>query len=105
MKFISKSPKETMARARILAEKLSKASLKKPLIIGLTGDLGAGKTTFVKGFVRGFGVRKKIMSPTFIIMRKLRARDGRDIYHIDAYRVGGPKNSRNDERHVTFNRR
>jgi len=53
-------------------------------VFALAGDLGAGKTTFTQGFLRGFGLRKRAQSPTFIIMR----RHGR-IFHIDAYRLKG----------------
>jgi tRNA threonylcarbamoyladenosine biosynthesis protein TsaE len=58
-------------------------------IVTLQGDLGAGKTTFTQGFVLGFGVRGKVTSPTFTLMRTFRVRRGPfgHIYHIDAYRL------------------
>jgi tRNA threonylcarbamoyladenosine biosynthesis protein TsaE len=67
------------------------------LIVVLTGDLGAGKTTFIQGFLRGAGIRRRAPSPTFIIMRRYatpRARRAHraaplyaHIYHMDAYRL------------------
>ena len=59
-------------------------------VIALQGDLGAGKTTFVQGFLRGMGVRRRAPSPTFIIMRRYRAKkSGMDLFHMDAYRLKG----------------
>jgi len=77
-------------------------------ILALRGDLGAGKTTFVQGFFRGLGLRRRAPSPTFIIMRRhalgarrppaARARRGisrrpqfSNVFHVDAYRLKGAK--------------
>jgi len=62
---------------------------KTALILGLKGDLGAGKTTFVQGFFRGLGLKKRAPSPTFVIMRKhaLKHRKFSKIFHVDAYRL------------------
>jgi len=49
----------------------------------LHGDLGAGKTTFTQGLLRGLKIKGPYTSPTFVIMKKYD-----DIYHFDAYRVG-----------------
>lgn len=62
-------------------------------VIALHGNLGAGKTTFVQGLAKGLGIEKKIISPTFIIVRKYEIKPKSDIlyptsfYHIDLYRV------------------
>ncbi len=54
----------------------------------LSGELGAGKTTFVQGFLRGLGVRRRAPSPTFVIMRRYAARAARkSVFHMDAYRL------------------
>ena len=69
---------------------------RKACVVALRGDLGAGKTTFTQGFFRGLGVKRRPISPTFVIMRhyKIPARRGTsgerrftDIYHFDAYRL------------------
>lgn len=58
--------------------------------IGLTGDLGAGKTHLVKGLARGLGVLTVVSSPTFSLLRELDG--GRlPLWHIDLYRLGGPE--------------
>jgi len=63
-------------------------------IIGLVGDLGAGKTTFMQGLAAAFGVRKPVRSPTFILMQVFKCsaavckKSGiAQICHIDAYRL------------------
>jgi tRNA threonylcarbamoyladenosine biosynthesis protein TsaE len=60
-------------------------------IIALSGDLGAGKTTFTKGIARALGVEAEITSPTFVI-EKIYALSGQKwkrLVHIDAYRLNG----------------
>jgi tRNA threonylcarbamoyladenosine biosynthesis protein TsaE len=54
-------------------------------IVALYGDLGAGKTVFVKGIAKGLGIKKRIISPTFIFMRTYPIKSGQFI-HIDLYR-------------------
>lgn len=62
-----------------------------PVIVLLKGDLGAGKTTFVRGFLRFFGVRPYGASPTFVLMKHYKRRAAPDIYHLDAYRLSSKK--------------
>jgi tRNA threonylcarbamoyladenosine biosynthesis protein TsaE len=58
-------------------------------VIVLTGDLGAGKTTFTQGVGRGLGIAEAITSPTFVIARAHPGADaGPDLVHVDAYRLG-----------------
>jgi tRNA threonylcarbamoyladenosine biosynthesis protein TsaE len=60
-------------------------------VLALRGDLGAGKTTFVQGFGRGWGVTAPMTSPTFILVRQYeRKRDSARLYHLDAYRLSSP---------------
>lgn len=79
--YITFSEKETKDLAKKLAKKLSG-------IIALTGELGAGKTTFVQGFARGLGIKKKIISPTFVLIRQHQIpKTKKALYHIDLYRL------------------
>jgi len=55
-------------------------------VVALTGDLGTGKTQFVKGFVAGLGSRAKVTSPTFVLVHEYEG--GRlPVYHFDFYRL------------------
>lgn len=83
LKVETKSDKETIA----FAEKLV-AVFQKGTIITLKGDLGAGKTHFVKGLAMGLGCNSIVTSPTFTIMNIYE--DGRmPVYHFDMYRLTG----------------
>ncbi|MEK7076119.1 MAG: tRNA (adenosine(37)-N6)-threonylcarbamoyltransferase complex ATPase subunit type 1 TsaE [Patescibacteria group bacterium] len=88
MEFVSKSIKETQKIAADLARKIVKT--KKGAIIALEGELGAGKTVFVKGFAKALGIKSKVKSPTFVLMKKYVAH-GANLYHLDCYRVGNYK--------------
>jgi tRNA threonylcarbamoyladenosine biosynthesis protein TsaE len=66
------------------------ASLRAGDLVLLTGELGAGKTTFAQGIGAGLGVRGDVTSPTFVIARVHRAQSGGPaLVHVDAYRLGG----------------
>ena len=57
-------------------------------VVGLTGDLGAGKTRLVQGAASALGVEGPVISPTFMLVREY---DGDvDVHHVDAYRLDGP---------------
>ncbi len=62
-------------------------------VIALSGDLGAGKTTFIQGFVGALGIKKRVTSPTFILFRRFAIRHSpfTSLYHVDAYRIKSPK--------------
>jgi len=89
------SSKQTKKLAGLLAKKILSRRIKRKnaLILTLQGELGAGKTTFIQGFLKGLGVRKKITSPTFVITKsyKLKAKSYKIAYHIDCYRIRKPK--------------
>ena len=78
--FITKSPEETL----IFAENFAK-TLKSPNVVLLVGDLGAGKTTFAKGFAKGLGIDEVITSPTFTILNEYESSP--KLYHFDMYRL------------------
>ena len=79
--FVTHSKEETMAIAESLAGKLPLGS-----VLTLTGDLGAGKTTFVRGLALGLDIKEVVQSPTFNIM-KIYFKGKRPLIHIDAYRL------------------
>lgn len=56
-------------------------------MVELIGDVGAGKTTFVKGLARGLAISEDIQSPSFTISRVYEARDNLQLYHYDFYRL------------------
>jgi tRNA threonylcarbamoyladenosine biosynthesis protein TsaE len=68
-----------------LAQKLARELTQKKAIIGLTGNLGAGKTTFVKAFARELKI-KSIKSPTFVVTHQYKHGQGA-LYHLDFYRL------------------
>ena len=91
MEFLSKSSKETQKSAEALAKEITRRALQKKtaFVLGLEGELGAGKTTFVKGFAKALGVKQKVSSPTFVLMKSynLKRITYNNLYHIDAYRL------------------
>lgn len=60
-------------------------------VVALSGDLGAGKTTFVKGVARALGILEHVTSPTFVIMKiyEVQGRQFKRLVHMDAYRLKG----------------
>ncbi len=92
--YLTKNSSQTKKIGELLAKNLLNKGIKKrALVIGLEGDLGGGKTTFLQGFAKGLGIKEKILSPTFIIMRKFKIRDSKfkTFYHFDCYRIEKPK--------------
>ncbi|MFU8794958.1 MAG: tRNA (adenosine(37)-N6)-threonylcarbamoyltransferase complex ATPase subunit type 1 TsaE [Dethiobacteria bacterium] len=59
--------------------------LNKPIVVALQGDLGAGKTVFVRGTARGLDVNEQVSSPTFVLMKIYQGRF--PVYHFDFYRL------------------
>jgi tRNA threonylcarbamoyladenosine biosynthesis protein TsaE len=79
--YISHSPAETAA----FGEQWGRAAAS-GLVIGLSGDLGAGKTQFVKGLARGLGIAARVHSPTFALVNIYSG--GRlTLFHLDLYRL------------------
>ena len=92
------SIKETEKVAKNFVEEITRAERARrnnqnALIVGLYGDLGSGKTTFVKGIAKVFGLEKTITSPTFVIEKiyKLKNQVFDNLIHIDAYRLKNEK--------------
>src|SRR5690349_19323187 len=83
--FISHNADETVA----FGERWGR-DVKAGTVIGLTGDLGAGKTQFVIGLARGLGIQSRVQSPTFALVHEYT--DGRlPLAHIDLYRLDTPE--------------
>lgn len=98
--FITKSPSETKKIGNNLAKQLlvliKKTERNGAIVLGLAGDLGSGKTTFLQGFAKGLGITEKVLSPTFIIMRRFKAILSRNpvfFYHLDCYRLKGARDA------------
>jgi tRNA threonylcarbamoyladenosine biosynthesis protein TsaE len=101
MEILTINSEQTKKVGEILAEEILKLPFKnEALILGLRGELGGGKTTFLQGFARGLGIKKRILSPTFLIFKKFKIpsvkripsknkKDSRfhSFYHIDCYRI------------------
>ncbi|MBU0683848.1 MAG: tRNA (adenosine(37)-N6)-threonylcarbamoyltransferase complex ATPase subunit type 1 TsaE [Candidatus Omnitrophota bacterium] len=81
-KITTSSPLETMN----LGEKIAK-QLKKGDLVALVGELGAGKTVFVKGLANGLGVKDAsyVNSPSFVIIKEYEGQ--KNLYHFDVYRI------------------
>lgn len=118
LEIITKSAKETQQIGRILAQEIIKTirsairqpaeqtakknsrpeqargrATKKALVIGLEGELGSGKTTFIQGLAKGLGIKERITSPTFVIFKKFElcpTLSFKYFYHIDCYRLDTP---------------
>lgn len=85
--MIVKSIKETEKLARDLAKKI-----KAPIILALSGELGAGKTTFTKFLAKYLGIKENINSPTFTIINQyFLESNSYNLIHIDCYRLEKPE--------------
>jgi tRNA threonylcarbamoyladenosine biosynthesis protein TsaE len=94
---ISKSPEETKKIGQELGKQISQVLKNKPsdnFVIGLCGDLGGGKTTFIKGIAKGLGIKKIITSPTFVLLKEYKTSVLR-LYHFDFYRLKNIKDALN----------
>lgn len=88
MEKTTKSAEETKKFAAEFAEKLKGGE-----ILCLYGELGSGKTTFVQGLAKGLGIKKRILSPTFILMRSylIDSQTTNQFHHVDLYRIDKPR--------------
>lgn len=87
MELITKSPEETKELGKKFAASLIEGK-RKTLTVGLVGKLGSGKTTFTQGFAQGLGIKKRVISPTYILIREYELKGRfKSFYHIDLYRL------------------
>ena len=99
--FLTTSPWQTKKLGETLSKEVLKTeSQKRALVINLEGDLGGGKTTFLQGFAKGLGIKERVLSPTFVLLRryripktkssansKIQTLKFKNFYHIDCYRL------------------
>ncbi len=102
---MQKSTTKSFTQTQKLGESLAKEILKSgtgksAVILCLQGELGAGKTTFLQGFAKGLDIKEKILSPTFILMKKFKIniKNFKNFYHFDCYRL----NSSEEILHLDF---
>ncbi len=96
-KYITTSYKKTQKLGEnfaqeILALRQAQGKNNSAVVFGLSGNLGGGKTTFLQGFAKGLGIKEKILSPTFVVMKKFKIPTTNKLqptsyfYHFDCYR-------------------
>jgi tRNA threonylcarbamoyladenosine biosynthesis protein TsaE len=76
------SAAETQAVGRAVAQRLRNGD-----VLALVGDLGAGKTAFTQGLAKGLAIAAPVTSPTFVLINRYTAPDGRILQHADCYRL------------------
>lgn len=97
--YQSFSSAKTKSIGRALAEKIVKMkwpATRSGIVVALEGELGSGKTTFTRGFVKGLGLKEKTSSPTFVIVKRFslppnlrgfREAGFKNFFHVDLYRL------------------
>ncbi len=88
-KYLTNNDSETIKLGEEFAVKLTSGD-----VVMLSGNLGAGKTTFVQGIAKGLGIKDRILSPTFVLVRSHRVDSEKfqTLNHIDLYRIEGQEN-------------
>lgn len=92
--MVSNSKIETKKIAENFAKKILRLrSGQRAVIIGLSGELGSGKTTFAQFFAKNLGVKERVHSPTFVILKRytLHVTRYENLIHVDAYRIKNSK--------------
>lgn len=79
-----------------MAKKILKGPTgKKAFVLALEGDLGGGKTTFSQGLAKGLGIKERVLSPTFVLMKRFSIKNKKsgfkNFYHFDCYRIRNHK--------------
>ncbi|GAI08671.1 unnamed protein product [marine sediment metagenome] len=107
MEYLTSNPSETKKIGEKLAKKIlhfgkpskpgqaqyrARRMRDSAFVLGLVGELGGGKTTFLQGFAKGLGIKEKILSPSFVIMKRFDIKHKtptpfKAFYHIDCYRI------------------
>lgn len=89
MEIITQSARETFNLGQKIGNYLIRSGKRENRLLGLTGELGSGKTTLVQGLSKSLGLNSLVPSPTFIIVRqyKIQVKNYNFFYHIDLYRL------------------
>jgi tRNA threonylcarbamoyladenosine biosynthesis protein TsaE len=90
--MISHSSKETEKISKVFLTKLKPAKTR-ATVVGLYGELGTGKTTFIQFIAKELKVKRRVNSPTFVILKsyKLKGKNYKKLFHLDAYRLKNEK--------------
>lgn len=96
MEILTKNQNKTRKAGEVLAKKtVKKPTSRKAFVLALRGDLGGGKTTFLQGFAKGLGIKERILSPTFVLMKRFPIKNKKsgfkNFYHFDCYRIKSHK--------------
>jgi tRNA threonylcarbamoyladenosine biosynthesis protein TsaE len=83
--ILTKKPDETKKLGEKLGKKIKQTE--ESFFLALEGNMGGGKTVFLKGLAEGLGIKGDVFSPTFVIYKKYKISKKRNFYHFDAYRV------------------
>lgn len=89
MEVLTHSARETQKLGETISADLKKGSASRR-ILALYGELGSGKTTFIQGLAKGLGVKKRVISPTFVFIREYLISylpSAKTLYHVDLYRI------------------
>lgn len=91
--MIIKDINDTKKIAQDFLNKILKKENKNAIVVGLFGDLGVGKTHFTQAVGKILGIKRKINSPTFVIMKRylLKHKNLKNLFHLDAYRLKNEK--------------
>jgi len=95
MQKVSKNDRETGEIAKIFLNEILKKGIRHQgaLVVGLSGELGTGKTAFTQAVAKHLGIKNKVSSPTFVIVKKysLKNKKYKLLFHLDAYRLKNEK--------------
>ena len=87
--IVTSNENETMAAGGELAKEILKIQLDRSIIVFLEGELGAGKTTFTKGILKGFDYQELVKSPTYNLV-EIHETKNYKVFHFDLYRISEP---------------
>jgi tRNA threonylcarbamoyladenosine biosynthesis protein TsaE len=90
---ISKNTKDTEQIAKEFINSILNFAKNGATVVALSGDLGTGKTTFTQYIAKTLGIKSKVNSPTFVIMKRysLKHKQFKNLFHLDAYRLKNHK--------------